>query len=102
LDGGEEPLSRKCMIWNKEKQKRELFDLYKKLINIRKENSELIYGEYNEIYCNNNVIVFERFNNDNKIIAAINNNDVEVEVELNLYKNFKELLNNNDREIEKN
>lgn len=102
LDGGEEPLSRKCMIWDKEKQKRELFDLYKKLIKIRKENNELIYGEYNEIYCNNNVIVFERFNNNNIIIVAINNNEIEVEVELNLYKNFKELLNNNDREIGKN
>jgi cyclomaltodextrinase / maltogenic alpha-amylase / neopullulanase len=103
LDGGEEPLSRKCMIWDKEKQKRELFDLYKRLIKIRKENSELIYGEYNEIYCNNNVIVFERFNNNNnKVIVAINNNEIEVEVELNLYKNFKELLNNNNREIEKN
>ncbi|WP_411170254.1 glycoside hydrolase family 13 protein [Clostridium sp. MB05] len=103
LDGGEEPLSRKCMIWDKEKQKRELFDLYKRLIKIRKENSELIYGEYNEIYCNNNVIVFERVNNDNnKVIVAINNNEIEVEVELNLYKNFKELLNNNDREIEEN
>lgn len=102
LDGGEEPLSRKCMIWDKEKQKRELFDLYKKLIKIRKENSELIYGEYNEIYCSNNVIVFERFYNDNKIIVAINNNEIEVEVELNLYKNFRELLNSNNIEIEKN
>lgn len=102
LDGGEEPLSRKCMIWDKEKQKRELFDLYKRLIKIRKENSELIYGEYNEIYCNNNVIAFERFNKNNNIIVAINNNEIEIEVELNLYQNCKDLLNNSDKEIGKN
>lgn len=102
LDGGDDPLSRKCMIWDKEKQELELLDLYKKIIMVRKENKELIYGDYNEIYCNNNVIIFERVYENNNIIVAINNNDNNVEINLNISGSFIDLLNNQEYKINKN
>lgn len=74
LDGGEEPQSRKCMVWNNNKQDKEIFNLYKKLIKIRKDNLALVYGNYKTMYCKENILVFQRSFNDEEIVVAINNN----------------------------
>ena len=92
LYGGEEPESRKCMIWSEEKQNRELFNFYKELISIRKNNPTLIYGSYRTLYCKNNILIFERTYKDQKIIVAINNNDKQNNVELSLNAKVKDLL----------
>lgn len=83
LDGNHDPENRKCMIWEKEKQNLELFELYKKLICIRKENKCLVHGKYKELYCKENVIAFERKTDEEGILVIINNNDNEKEIELN-------------------
>ncbi|WP_010632408.1 glycoside hydrolase family 13 protein [Sporolactobacillus vineae] len=45
LDGGNDPLCRKCMIWDKEKQDQEMLDFTKQLIRLRKAYQPLIsYG----------------------------------------------------------
>ena len=84
LNGGEEPQSRKCMVWEKEKQNRDLLEFYKKIIKLRKNNYELIYGNYKTIYSKDNIIAFERNYNKEKIIIIINNNYEERVVDLNL------------------
>ncbi|WP_297426123.1 glycoside hydrolase family 13 protein [Clostridium sp.] len=73
LNGGEEPQSRKCMIWEEKNQNKELLNFYKKLISIRKNNQILVYGTYRTLYCEGNTLVFEREHNNEKIIVAINN-----------------------------
>ncbi len=74
LNGGADPENRKCMIWDKNHQNMDLFNYYKKLIKIRKENKELIHGRYIEKYCKDNVIVFTRALEESKITVIINNN----------------------------
>ena len=41
LDGGADPLCRKCMIWDEEEQDREMFDYLKQLIHLRKTHPSL-------------------------------------------------------------
>lgn len=84
LDGGDDPDNRKCMIWDEKKQNRELFDFYKNMINIRKNNKVLINGDFEEVYCENNIIAFKRVLNKEEIICIFNNNDNSVLVNLGL------------------
>jgi glycosidase len=92
LYGGEEPESRKCMIWNEEKQNRELFNFYKELISIRKNNPTLIYGSYRTLYSESSILIFERNYKNQKILVAINNNDKQNNVELPLNAEVKDLF----------
>ncbi len=72
------------MIWDVEKQNSELFNHYKTMILLRKNNKALIYGDYKSIYCKENVLVFERTYKDETLLIAINNNDHDYKVEMNL------------------
>ncbi|WP_238885404.1 glycoside hydrolase family 13 protein [Clostridium sp. YIM B02551] len=92
LTGGEDPESRKCMIWEKDKQNLELFNWYKSLIKIRKNNLSIVYGDYKVLYCKDNVLIFERNFNEEKIIVAINNNYKKYYVNLGLDIMAKDLL----------
>lgn len=96
MSGGNDPYNRGCMKWNKEDQNLDLFEFYKKLIKIRKENKALVYGEYKEIYVKNNVIVFERIYNEEVIVVIINNNNESISI--NLERNFEgvELIQGSD------
>lgn len=100
LDGGHDPQSRKCIPWDESKQNKELFDLYKNVISIRKENPALIYGEYKNLVCSDNVIIFERAYEGKTMVVAINNNYSEKTVELNLEGEFKELITENKNKIQ--
>ena len=92
LNGGEDPESRKCMIWEKDKQNLELFNWYKSLIKIRKDNLSLVYGDYKVLFCKENVLIYERNFNGEKIIVAINNNYKKYYVNLGLDIMAKDLL----------
>ncbi|MBL4933113.1 glycoside hydrolase family 13 protein [Clostridium paridis] len=92
LTGGEDPESRKCMIWEKDKQNLELFNWYKSLIKIRKDNLSLVYGDYKVLYCKENVLIFERNFNGEKVIVAVNNNYKKYYVNLGLDIMAKDLL----------
>ncbi|MDO5517861.1 MAG: glycoside hydrolase family 13 protein [Clostridium sp.] len=82
MSGGDDPDNRRCMIWDKKKQNLDMFEYYKKMINIRKENKELVYGEYKEIVCKDNIIAFERNYKDSSILIVINNNADKMNVTL--------------------
>lgn len=84
LDGGDDPQCRKCMIWDKENQNSELFNHYKTMISLRKNNKVLIYGDYKTIYCSDNVLVFKRSYEGETLLIAINNNDVKYTAKLTL------------------
>jgi glycosidase len=80
MSGGDDPLCRGCMVWDSEKQNRELVSFYKKLIAVRKENKVLVYGDYKPVYLDEGVIVFERSKDKETMIIAINNNDEAKEI----------------------
>lgn len=94
LDGGDEPQSRKCMIWDKKNQNQDLFKWYKKIIKIRKNNLALVYGDYKTLYCKENILVFERNYNNEKVVVAINNNEVKYKVNIKLDEIAEDLFNN--------
>lgn len=92
LNGGEEPQSRKCMIWDEKKQNKELIECYKKFIYIRRNNLTLVYGSYSTIYCEANVLAFEREFNDEKIVVIINNNYKQKEIQLSINAKVQNLF----------
>lgn len=100
LTGGEEPQSRKCMIWDKEKQNSEILDLYKKMIKIRKNYKSLVYGEYKTIYCESRIMIYERPYDDEKILVLINNNYEEVCFESNISGEFINIETGEKKSIE--
>ena len=71
------------MIWQEEKQNRELFNFYKNMINIRKNNKVFIHGDFEEVYCKNNVIAFKRVLDGEEILCIFNNGDESVLVNIN-------------------
>ena len=71
----------------------DLLNLYKILINIRKENDVLSYGSYKTIYSHRNVIAFEREYNREKIIVIINNNYEEKNIKINLNIKVNDIIN---------
>ncbi|WP_195987395.1 glycoside hydrolase family 13 protein [Clostridium sp. D53t1_180928_C8] len=84
LSGGDDPNNRKCMDWNNNTQNREIFDFYRDIINIRKENKVFIYGTFEEVHCENNIIAFKRVLNNEETLIIFNNNEDESLVRLNL------------------
>lgn len=62
LTGNEDPDCRKCMEWDEAKQDRELYDFYRMMIFLRKENKALREGRFRILHaCENDpCIVYER------------------------------------------
>lgn len=82
MTGGNDPECRGCMIWDEEKQNKDMPKFYKKMVSIRKENKVLVYGSYRNLYLKGNVIVFERYNQSESVMVAINNSDKEAEINI--------------------
>ena len=117
--GATDPYCRKPMLWEEfiyddeknpsyinqnevypQEVDRDLFQWYKKLIRIRKENKVLVYGKFKEIMADNekDVIVYERINDRHSIIVIINNSFYEQEIEFStdyLDERFINLINGN-------
>jgi glycosidase len=105
--GGDDPDCRKPMIWpemnyeaevshpfNKPRPKdevsfnQELYEWYKKLINVRNENEVLALGDLNFFLIDdaNNILGYERTNGDDIIIVILNNQDKPIEYKLRMNK----------------
>ncbi|HBM79325.1 MAG TPA: alpha-glycosidase [Clostridiaceae bacterium] len=101
--GGNDPLCRKCMIWDDSKQNKELLEFYRTLNHIRKENKALVYGDYKTIYKNKNIIAFKRMLNNEKIIVILNNSDDDLKVRIEgIAGSYLDLLNGKEVNIENN
>ncbi len=77
IDGDMDPGCRKCMEWDKDKQDRDLFDFYKKLISVRKELAPLRTGTIQFVLAEagGSQIAYERELNGEKVIVLLNNYD---------------------------
>jgi len=93
ITGGEDPECRRCMIWEQNKQNKELLELYKKLIKIRKEEKALVYGEYTSLYKKDGVLAFKRTLEDEEIFVILNNSDDSHKIDLGREKlEFDDLI----------
>ena len=89
------------MIWDEEKQNKELLNFYKKMIKIIASNKALVHGDFEEVYCDENLLAFKRVLNDEKLIVIFNNSDEDAIIELNLKCSAKELITGNIQELKK-
>ncbi|MEC1613643.1 glycoside hydrolase family 13 protein [Bacillus mojavensis] len=95
LDGENDPLCRKCMVWDKEKQNQEMHTFMKRLIALRKqENTVLTKGnlEWNLLDDQNNFIRFSRTLDEKRLIYFFNQGDAARHVslqDLNIERNKK-------------
>ncbi|MCY7973959.1 glycoside hydrolase family 13 protein [Bacillus inaquosorum] len=95
LDGENDPLCRKCMVWEKEKQNQEMLLFMKRLIALRKqENTLLTEGnlEWNLLDDRNNFISFSRTLDEKTLIYFFNQGDAARLVslrDLNIERNKK-------------
>ncbi|MFW6030600.1 MAG: alpha amylase N-terminal ig-like domain-containing protein [Halanaerobiales bacterium] len=82
--GGPRPLKRESMIWEQEERNQTVLDYYKKLLEIRTDNPELIYGQFEELVIDevNNVYGYQREYNNQVTIIYLNNSKQAVELEL--------------------
>ncbi|HBX13082.1 MAG TPA: maltodextrin glucosidase, partial [Leclercia adecarboxylata] len=75
LDGNNDPFCRKTFPWEAEKQDPALFTLYQRLIKLRKQSQALRYGGCQVVYAHDNVVVFMRLYNQQRVLVAINRGD---------------------------
>lgn len=81
LTGGQDPLCRKCMVWEKEKQDRDLFAHVQTLISLRKQYRALRFGEFHVLETNDetNHIAYVKTYDDETIVCVLNNGEAPLE-----------------------
>ena len=72
LDGKNDPFCRKPFPWQVEKQDSALFALYQRMIALRKKSQALRRGGCQVLYAEDNVVVFVRVLNQQRVLVAIN------------------------------
>ncbi|MBB5325086.1 glycosidase [Anoxybacillus tepidamans] len=95
LTGGQDPLCRKCMVWEEEKQDRDLFTHVQKLISLRKAYQSFTRGELRFIETNDetNHLVYTKTYENETIVFIINNSEREIDVALPFSLKGKKLTN---------
>lgn len=74
LDGGADPDCRACMEWNPDKQNRDLFGFYQKLIAIRLHSPALRSGSLRFLHAepSDRLLVFERIHDQELMLVLLN------------------------------
>lgn len=74
LTGGHDPDCRKCMVWDEDKQDRDLLQFFRQIITIRHQNSVLRNGDFNFLYAQPHDwrIAYERKIGNSHIIIVMN------------------------------
>lgn len=57
---------------SQKKDKNSILSFYKDIITFRKNNNVLVSGAFNDLMITKNVFVFERFNDDKRVVIAVN------------------------------
>lgn len=70
LEGYEDPFNRRCYPWGQEEEL--LLNWYKKLGDLRKSWTVFKEGDYETIYAQHRVFVFQRYNEDEKVVIGVN------------------------------
>ncbi len=81
--GFTDPDNRRTYPWGAEDG--QMIDFHREMIRIHKESPELRMGSFRELFAENNIIVYGRFNRTAASIIAINNNSFEVTREIEVW-----------------
>jgi alpha-glucosidase len=81
--GFTDPDNRRTYPWGFEDK--EMISFHKEMIRIHRESPELKTGSFKELFAENNIIVYGRFNRTAASIIAINNNSFEVTREIEVW-----------------
>ncbi|MFW6034743.1 MAG: glycoside hydrolase family 13 protein [Halanaerobiales bacterium] len=85
ITGGDDPDCRRCMVWNKSQQDRQLYKYYKKLITIRNNLVALRRGGFKPFLIDelNNTFGFIRNYQKEKTIVVLNNSPYRQKIKVN-------------------
>jgi alpha-glucosidase len=72
LDGANDPFCRKPFPWDRAKQDAGLLALYQRMTRLRRRSLALCYGGCQVIYAEENVVVFLRLYQQERVLVAIN------------------------------
>lgn len=91
MQGMKDPFNRACMLWDN--QNDELLKWYIRLGEIRRGTNALSNGDFTPLYCEGDAIAYERKNDDEAVIVAVNNSESSVDINLgeswdNCYAHF--------------
>lgn len=86
LDGGYDPLNRKCMEWDLAKQDRNLLEFYRWAITLRKSSPAFRSSGFKvlEVPGYPRLLVYERWNEQERLMVIMNNADSSVETDLQI------------------
>ena len=86
MDGKDDPLCRKCMIWTEELQDLEMLESFKKMIDLRKKYSAMGSTNLEWITVNDqeNYILFKKSTTSEEIYVVLNNSNSEKLVDLSV------------------
>lgn len=99
LTGGKDPYNRRTYPWGRENK--EVFDIYKRLINLRNNNEALKKGSFDIEECNDIVIIRREFKN--KVIRIFLNNlneDKKIEIKAAAHKTVTDIFENRKINVE--
>ena len=85
LEGGQDPDNRRCFPWGEE-QTSNWFAFTQRLIQLRHDRQSLQTGAYQELYCDDNVLVYARSLDQEHTLVAINLGTSASEVTLPVWK----------------
>lgn len=93
------------MEWNEEKWNKDINDLYRKLIKLKKEEEVLRSGSFKFLSDNEDFVSYARFNLDEAIVFVNSKKNRELEIDLSSigsFVNSKILVGNSNYEIKNN
>ena len=94
IEGWDDPFNRRCYPWGKENK--EILDFYLFITKLRRTNKIFAEGKYRCLIHDKEVFVFERFNENERIIIAVNLSQKEITLK------FKEDINEYTNNIKNN
>ncbi|MGG7445670.1 maltodextrin glucosidase [Kosakonia oryzendophytica] len=75
LDGANDPFCRKPFPWDKKRQDTRLLALYQRMAKLRARSQALRYGGCQVVYAQENVLVFVRVYQQQRVLVALNRSD---------------------------
>lgn len=101
LSGGHDPLNRRCMIWDKDKQNLQLLEIIKKLISLRKQHPSFKAVDIKFYHVDNDdVLVYEKETLEEKIVIVLNNGNENQSIKLpHLNCTLLDIFNNKEIKI---
>lgn len=84
MNGGGDPHCRGCMVWEEDKQNKDLFEFFAATIRLRHNHEALRSASFKFLVANGGLLVYERLSSDNseRLVVAMNVSEQSVEVVL--------------------